>query len=320
MNKLFAIGLAILSMTSLAAAHVKWFAQPIAEAVRPYSIFDWQVILSIVLVLGIVFVGIFLEKKLRVPQSLNRFIEKFAPSALSLASIGFGLSFIIFSYNGFIFAPNLMATGSVGGMLLLLQALAGLMMLLGIYERIGGFVLVSIFGIAVFEYGFFEMMDSLEMMGFALYATIIGRPKWRIADSEILSRLTHHIHEYGLPILRVGTGLNLMVLGLSEKILAPDLTAGFLSNYDWNIMQNLGLEWYTDYWFAYSAGVAEFLFGLFFLLGLVTRLTTAFLAIFLVSTLALLGPVELVGHLPHFSIAIVLIVLGAGSRLKLLKS
>ncbi len=320
MNRYFIFGLILLSAPSLALAHVKWFAEPISEIVRPYSIFDWQVIVSIAIAVGILFFGVFLDKKLGVPKRFNHFIERFAPSVLSLASIGFGLSFLIFSFNGFIFAPNLIAEGSLGGILLALQVLAGIMMLLGLYERIGGFIIILLFTIAISEYGFIEMMDTLEMMGFALYSIIIGRPKWRIADSETLSKLTHRIHEYGLPIIRVGTGLNLIVLGLSEKIFAPDLTADFLSNYQWNFMQILGFEWYSDYWFAYSAGFVELLFGLFFLFGLVTRLTTAVLAVFLVTTLLLLGPMELVGHLPHFSIAIVLILLGSGSRLTLLKS
>jgi uncharacterized membrane protein YphA (DoxX/SURF4 family) len=99
--------------------------------------------------------------------------------------------------------------------------------------------------------------------------------------------------------------------------MSPSLTENFLSLYHWNFMNNIGFTWFTDYWFAFSAGVAEALFGLFLMLGLVTRTTTITLAVFLLSTLVMLGPVELMGHLPHFSIAIVLLLLGAGSRLKM---
>jgi uncharacterized membrane protein YphA (DoxX/SURF4 family) len=162
-----------------------------------------------------------------------------------------------------------------------------------------------------------EMMDTFEMLGFSIFAMIVGRPKWRIVDTEIFKEYTHKIHSYGLPLLRIGTGLNLFILGFSEKIMSPSLTENFLSIYHWNFMQNIGFNWFTDYWFAFSAGVAEALFGLFFILGLVTRTTTIALAVFLLSTLVMLGPVELMGHLPHFSIAIVLLLFGAGSRLKM---
>ncbi len=313
---IYALGSAFLLLPSIVSAHVKWFAEP-TEQVQAYSLSDFPVILSIFIGLAILLVGFYLDKKLTVPKWFSNFIEKYAPSVISIASIGFGLSFLIFSFNGFVFAPNLPAFGDVGSLLISIQAIAGLMILFGVYERVGGALLVVLFGLAVKEYGVVEMADTLEILGFAFYAMIMGRPKWRFVESDFVSHLVHKTHQYGISILRIGTGLNLMVLGFSEKILSPSLTQDFLAHYDWNFMQALGFEWFTNYWFAYSAGVVEFLFGLFFLLGLVTRVSILALAGFLITTLALLGPVELVGHLPHFSIALVLLVFGAGSRLHL---
>lgn len=300
----------------LASAHVKWFAHPVNE-VRPYELTDLPVIIAIIAVAVVVIIGYVLEKKLRIPKWFSRIEEKWAPYVLSIASIGFGLSFLIFSYNGFIFAPNLIANGPLAILLIFIQTLAGIMILAGYYERIGGLLLVILFILGIKEYGFMEMMDAFEMLGFSIFAMIVGRPKWRIVDTEIFKEYTHKIHSYGLPLLRIGTGLNLFILGFSEKIMSPSLTENFLSQYHWNVMQNIGFSWFTDYWFAFSAGVAEALFGLFLILGLVTRTTTIALAVFLLSTLVMLGPVELMGHLPHFSIAIVLLLFGAGSRLKI---
>lgn len=298
-----------------ASAHVKWFAEEGVVAVRPYSITDIPVLFSIVVVIAALLIGRYLDRKLTLPHWFHNFIQKIAPWVLSLASIGFGTSFLVFSYYGFIFAPNIIPVGEVGSLLLGLQTIAGVMILLGLYERIGGLLLVVLFGLCVRTYGLHEMLDTLEMVGFALYAMIIGRPKWHMVESHFFSNIMHRFHQYGVSLLRVGTGLNLMILGFSEKILSPGLTQDFLSKYDWNFMEHLGFTWFTDYWFAYAAGVAEFLFGLFFLLGLVTRVSILALAVFLVTTLALLGPLELVGHLPHFSIACVLLIFGAGSRM-----
>lgn len=300
-------------------AHVKWFATP-EKVVPSYKITDPNVIWAIVLGLVFIACGIYLEKKLRVPVKLNETIERWAPKVLSLASIGFGLAFIIFSINGFIFAPNLAPLGAIGTSMLVLQFLAGVMILLGLYERIGGLLIIILFILGIREYGMYEMLDTLEMIGFAIYIIIIGRPKWKLKDTNLIEPLMHKIHSYGLPILRIGTGLNLIILGFTEKILTPSLTDNFLSTHNWNFMQSLGFQGFTNYWFAFSAGTVEILFGVFFLLGLVTRTTTIFLAIFLIATLILLGPIELIGHLPHFSIAIVLFVLGAGSKFTLIKS
>jgi len=300
-------------------AHVKWFASAV-DTVRPYALTDIPVLISICIGLCMILAGVSLERILEVPKWYQNFIEKYAPNILSVASIGFGLSYFIFSYMGFVFAPNLPATGEVGTLLLTLQTIAGLMILLGFFERIGGLLLVVLFILASRVYGFAEMMDTFEMLGFAVYAMIIGRPKWRIVESVTFSRLMHVFHRFGVSVLRVGTGINLIILGFSEKILVPGLTQAFLEEYPWNFMKNIGFDWYTDYWFAYSAGFAEMLFGIFILLGLVTRTTIIALAVFLISTLMLLGPMELIGHLPHFSIAAVLLVFGPGSAMHMKKN
>ncbi len=307
--------LAVLSPSSV-FAHVKWFAEE-TEYIRPYSLNDNFVIISIISVCILIALGIYLERKLHVPEKLKSLVERTAPMALSAASIGFGLAFIIFSIKGFIFAPNLPAENSIGLLMIIIQGLAGLMMFFGLYERIGGMLIVLLFALGISQYGYIEMLDTLEMLGFAFYVMIVGRPLWKIRETNLFSQLMHKIHAYGYPILRVGTGLNLIILGFTEKILNPSLTNNFLETHSWNFMTGLGM---SDYWFAYSAGMAEITFGLFFLLGLVTRTTTILLAVFLVTTLYLLGPIELIGHLPHFSIAIALFVLGSGSRFVLLKN
>ncbi len=319
LKKVVRFVLATFFLPLITLAHVKWFAHEEAQ-VRPYELTDTPVIAAAVIGLIITSIAYYLDNKLKIPVWLKNFTTKWSPHALSIASIGFGLAFIIFSYNGFVFAPNLLPEGPLAGTLLLIQALAGTLILLGLYERVGGVLILLLFALCVRQFGGIEMLDTLEMVGFALYAIIVGRPKWKIADTNILQKFTHHIHEYGVPILRVATGLNLIILGFSEKILTPSLTENFLSMYHWNFMQALGFEQFTNYWFAFSAGATEALFGVLLVLGVVTRLTTITLAVFLVTTLFLLGPTELMGHLPHFSIAIVLLVLGTGSKLRLRKN
>jgi uncharacterized membrane protein YphA (DoxX/SURF4 family) len=320
MKKIFLSLITILvSIPLVSEAHVKWFAEA-HTVVRPYQFTDIPVLISVLIGFQIFLVGLYLERVLKVPKWYQRFIEKYAPNILSIASIGFGLSYLIFSYMGFIFAPNLPATGETGAFLLIIQTIAGLMILFGFFERIGGLLLILLFILASRVYGFTEMMDTFEMLGFAVYAMIIGRPKWRIVESHMFSKLMHVFHKYGVSILRIGTGINLIILGFSEKILVPGLTQAFLLEYPWNFMKNIGFSWYTDYWFAYSAGFVEMLFGVFILMGLVTRVTIIALAVFLVSTLVLLGPIELIGHLPHFSIAAVLLVFGAGSAMHMKKN
>ncbi len=301
------------------SAHVKWFAEP-TDPIPPYKITDTGVVIWILISVAIILAGIYLERKLRVAGWLDKRLDALVPIVLSLASIGFGLALVIFSLQGFVLAPNLPAENPFGSLLLILQAVAGLMILLGFYERVGAILLLLAFSLGIAQYGALEMIDTLEVVGFALFVFIVGRPKWRLREAKRIQSFMSRFNSYGVPLLRIGTGLNLLVLGFSEKILAPSLTQNFLAEYHWNFMQALGFEHFTNYWFAFSAGVVESLFGIFLIFGLVTRLTTLVLAGFLITTLALLGPEELVGHLPHFSIAVVLLVLGSGSHLRLIKT
>ncbi len=294
---------------------MKWFTEPTVETVRPYNISDGTVLLWIGIAIVFVLLGSFLEKKLSAPAWLLRRIGTLGPAVLSLATVGLGVALVIFSINGFIFAPNL-PVGSSGTPLLILQAVTGVMFIFGAYVRYAGIVLAVLFFLAGKYFGAMEVIDAIEMIGFALFAFIVGRPQWQWKEGKWFQRIAARLQQYGVPLLRVGTGLNLVLLGFTEKILAPSLTQNFLMHYDWNFLQHFGV---TDYWFAFSAGAAEALIGIFLMLGLVTRITTLVLAGFLVTTLLLLGPVELIGHLPHFSIAIVLLLFGAGNRLKLVK-
>lgn len=300
---------AFLLMPTAALAHVRWFAQE-KVAVRPYELTDIPVLIWIVVSILLVALGFWLDRKLRIPPALTEFARRWGDAVYSIASIGFGLSLIIFSIQRFIFAPDLHAHS----LLLWLQLIAGIMILFGIYPRIGGIILLTIYLLGLHFYGLRAMIETFEMVGIALFVFIIGRPKWRIIDSAILERITHPFRDYGLPLLRVSVGLDLMVIALSEKIFDPSLTQNFLTKFHWNFMSAFGM---SNYWFAFSTGVVEFLFGLFIALGLVTQITVVILAIPLLTTLTILGPVELSGHLPYFSIALVLVVMGAGKHLRM---
>jgi uncharacterized membrane protein YphA (DoxX/SURF4 family) len=110
--------------------------------------------------------------------------------------------------------------------------------------------------------------------------------------------------------------MTLFVLGFSEKILHPEFGINFLSMYPWNFMQSLGLA-YSDYLFTLSAGAVESLFGLVFMLGIVTRLNALVLAVFFTIPIFILGPIELAGHMPHFAAVVLLLLFGAGEHFKL---
>lgn len=312
------IALYLLTPSSI-FAHVKWFASPTSQNSKPYNITDLPVISWIIISIVVITVGILIDRKLKIPTALKNFFQNQSQNAISIASMAFGASLLIFSSQGFLFAPNLTSNSGLFMTLIYLQTLSGLMILLGFFSRIGGVILLFVFLLSLFLFGFIEMLDTAEIVGFAIFTIIINRSKWQVLDPLIIKNLTHQFKNYGLPLLRVFTGANLVILGFSEKILDPSLTSDFLFNYHWNFLHNLGITIYTDYWFAFSAGVVEILFGIFFILGLITRLTTITLSLVLITTMFLLGPKEVIGHLPHFAIALIFIFNGSGNKLKITK-
>ncbi len=297
-------------------AHVKWFAIP-AKAVRPYSITDIWVIVWVVISLTAIYIGYILEKKINLSDGLRNVLDSLGSSAQTVFTIGIGLSLILFSLNGYVFAPNFLVEGTFGTTFIVIQAVIGAMVLLGVYTRICALLLFLLFALVTYNVGFLGAVEALEMVGVSVYLFLVGRPKWSLRDIRFSESFTERIIPYSAPLLRFFTGINLIVLGFTEKILNPSLTQSFLTEYHWNYMQNSGFLWFTDYWFAFSVGVIESLIGVFLVLGILTRVTTLLLASIFITTLVLLGPVELVGHLPHFSIALVLLVFGSGNKLKI---
>ena len=189
--------------------------------------------------------------------------------------------------------------------------------MLGVFVQLSSILLFLLYLVIGWHYGFSNFIEMLEISGIAIMLFLTGRPHWTFLDVQKLSAFAAPYREYAVPLLRIFTGINLIVLGFTEKILHPELGLAFLEKHLWNLMKMMGFDSFSDYWFVFSAGVAEVLFGIIFTLGIITRINAAALAAIFITTLVLLGPVELTGHLPYFSIVMIFLIFGSGSKLKL---
>ena len=104
---------------------------------------------------------------------------------------------------------------------------------------------------------------------------------------------------WAVPLLRLGVGLSLIVVGFTEKLLNVPMAVDFLAEYPLNFLPALGIP-LTDAQFVLMIGAVEILVGLCVLSGAFLR------DIILVAwfpfnvTLGIFGPDELVGHLPFY--------------------
>lgn len=302
----------------LALAHTRWFAHsdlPSYHTNEPTALY---ISLWGVLALVIVVIGAFLERKkllqlsFLLPKRENAFAR-----ATGTFTVTVGAFFLIAGTHEYLFSPNLTPAAGIPYVLIIVQILAGLTFLVGVYTRVAAVLLAAVWALAFYSAGVVAMLEDVWVLGTALFVFIVGSDYLSLVPRKALANITHRYQEYTLPILRLGTGTTLFVLGFSEKILRPELGINFLSEYHWNFMQNLGFAWYSDYLFTISAGAVESLIGLIFILGIITRLNTLVLAIFFTIPMFILGPIELAGHLPHFAAVLLLLLFGGGNRLKL---
>ena len=122
---------------------------------------------------------------------------------------------------------------------------------------------------------------------------------------------TKKLRQWGVTILRIALGLQLMTLALHNKLLEPGAALIFIQEFPfYNFMQQLGFEEYSHLHFVFAGGVFEFTFGLILMLGLAPRLMSLLLACIFATTTILSGIHEVPGHLPIFAVLLILFCAG----------
>lgn len=310
----FFIFLGALFTPVLLSAHTRWFAEgeiPPLEISEPTSLYMtiWAVV-----VIAIVAFGIFLHKRNWFQFDFLRPKKKksYERAASTFAMIA-GAFFLIAGTHEYLFSPNLTIESGIPFILIVLQIVIGLAYLLGVGTRLSSLLLIFLWIFAIPYAGLLAMIENIWILSTAIFIAIMGNDYFSIISVSRLKTKFSPLKKYALSILRLGTGATLMILGLSEKIFAPELGVNFLALHDWNFMQALGFN-YSDYLFTLSGGTVEFLFGLMFVFGIVPRLNALIVAVVFTTPLFILGPIELAGHLPHFAAVVLLLLFGNGGH------
>jgi len=256
--------------------------------------------------LTLLFTAFILEKKLKGPS--KKFLKKAEDSKgmlLRIFQVLVGLSLLFASYRGAILAPHYQGA-STSGFFQLLEYITGALLIINFQTRIAATLLLIIYIGTIINFGFFEALDYINLIGIAIFIFLSNKK------------------EVALPILRIFTGLALLILAFSEKFLYPAKAYELVDKYHLNFMSVLGLDWFNHELFIFSAGVVEAVFGLIMIFGWITRVnTTALLSFFVASNIyffAIGYPeeafIELTGHLPLIGTAIILLTYGSGNLFK----
>lgn len=298
----------------LTSAHTRWFTEgalPQFESAEPTIFF-----LTLLSLIGLVLLTISIFLHQRNIFSLS-FLKPKKPHAYARAAATFAMvtgSFLLIAgTHEYLFSPNLTSETGIPNFLIFIQIAIGLSFLLGILTRVSAIVLGILWLTTFYYVGWVAALEDIWVLSTAAFIAVMGNDYFSIISFSFLRDKLQKYKYYALSFLRIGTGTTLIVLGLSEKIMAPEFGINFLNQHSWNFMQMLGFN-YSDYLFTLSAGSIEIILGLIFVLGVITRLNALIVAIIFSIPLFILGPIELAGHLPHFASVVLLLLFGNGGH------
>ncbi|MEM9708231.1 MAG: DoxX family protein [Pseudomonadota bacterium] len=307
---------ASLLLAGPATAHVKWFVDqenPNVPNFEPYSFTDLPVLIWIVVGLGLIGTAIFLDGRLpRFSVPNTRIRHDF----MELLRIFTGMSFLLTAYEGALIAPHHVAYGGFGTAMVFLQAIVGIMLIANRFVEHAAILMLGVLAGVFIQFGPVAGFEYINFVGIALFLFFN-----HAGSDDLRARLK----PYSVDMLRIFTGIALIVLGTTEKLTGAMLGQAFIAAYEWNFMPIIGFENFSDRLFVLSAGAMEVVFGVIMVLGVFTRLNTLVVSGFmLASNIVFLlineneaALMELVGHMPIIATALILMLLGSGQRLSL---
>jgi uncharacterized membrane protein YphA (DoxX/SURF4 family) len=301
-------------------AHTKWFADGDLASYHTTEPTVLYLALWASVTVIVVGIGCYLERQALwqlvwlKPKTTHSYDRAAATFAMVV-----GAFLLIAGTHEYLFSPNQSIHTGVPVVLVIVQILIGLAFLIGVATRSAALVLMFVWVISIATCGPVSAVENMWVLSTAVFIAIMGNDYFSLLGKSFFKKKLERYKPYALSTLRIGVGVTLFILGFSEKILAPEYGMNFLTHYHWNFMALAGFQ-FSDYAFVLSAGVVESLFGLVFMLGIVTRLNALVTAIVFTIPLFILGPIELAGHLPHFAAIVVLLFFGSGGKFVLIKS
>jgi len=310
-------GFGIAAFSSAASAHEKWFYDASLHPTR------WDALLrpSALFAVGVAFVltgvaWVFWRARagrdlIPGPEALGADEPgrvRFYSLAPLILGVHLGLPLLVLGVTGTLFSPNHPLSGSSLHWVGLAEIGLCLCFLYGGLTRAAGLGLSLLWLLGIALVGLEPMMENLHYLGFAGFFFLAGRGPYAV-DRLLFPRLapSPRLAKLALPALRVGVGLSLVVVALTEKLANPELARAFLREYPLNFTPVLGFR-LSDDTFVLCAGATELLIGLFLIFGIFPRSIIATAWFFVNVTLTVFLWKELLGHLPLYGAMGVLLV------------
>jgi uncharacterized membrane protein YphA (DoxX/SURF4 family) len=247
-----------------------------------------------------------IERRFPEPSAV-KVLERYSAVAPTVLGLHVGIALLVSAAIGILFSPNLRADDDLlGRAIIVIEAMCGLMLLLGLATRAGAVLLATLGIIAMEPFTFGSILENVHYLGIAVFFFIVGRGPLSLDRLRGVQPPVENpaAPAWALTMLRLTLGFAITVGAFTEKLLDPTLAQELLKERPYlNILHPLGVE---DPLFVYLAGLTELVIGSVVLSGWLTRPVIALGAIIFTLTLPFFGWSEFLGHLPYYGIMFVL--------------
>ena len=296
-------------------AHVEWF-EPDSFDQSWDSVWEGT---TLALLAAALVVTVLVRAIARVwPGADIPFFARMAPWMPFALRIHLAVSLIALLSLGYYLSPTMDLHFNVIGVVLgAVMVVVAVGMVTGWNTREAAILLIAAGPIGMFEFGFWEVIKRVDMLGPALFVLITGPGRWS-ADWELgrAREATRDQMRIAVWALKVAVGTALIVVAFAEKLTDPDRAVAFLhSRPEFNILREVGLP-IGDLEFVRIAGCIEVLFGLLIISGALPQIGVVIIGIPINATLFFYGTTELAGHLPIYGTMLVLLVYGSDPELR----
>jgi uncharacterized membrane protein YphA (DoxX/SURF4 family) len=275
------------------------------------------IFLALVAIIVVVFLSVHLRGNVTLDHHLQRLVpyQEYTPLILR---VFLGLGLMLSGGMGVLLGPDFHLAGLSAGTAMVLswiQITAGAFILFGHLIKVAApaIVLLWVAGLALFGTGIFSHFD---VNGIMVYFLLVGCGPLAVDNALVpvlhrripllvsLEEWIEKYRPYAMTFIRVFLGLTLVYLGLTEKILEPQISLMVVEKYTLPAIPNPEI-------FVLAAGITEIALGSLLVLGALTRFVTFVVVIFVVLGVVVFQE-QVLAHADFVGAALALLLSGGG--------
>ena len=265
---------------------------------------------GLLVLVGVQFLGAYEQQRGRFRGPIAR-LAKFSSFVPLILRVLTGLFLVVSGYDFRLLAPDFhLPAGNIAPAIAGLEIIIGVLLILGVFVKVAALLIISLLVLAVGSYGL-HVIDHLELLGISFVLITEGGVRYAVdgfllANRRMFSRIARRLVQlkpFSMPALRITLGTSIIWLGLTEKLLAPELTKAAIVKYGLPVFPNVDL-------FIFIFGAFEIILGIHYLLGIFLRTISLIYLGLLVFAFFFFG--ESISHFTLFAVVISILIRGSG--------